>query len=388
MKKGASLAKGLPPGKLSLRANGRNSSLQQENMEEITNRCAKLKLSLREDVEVAIQAPLTEEGPVLIGKFCTKRKINLESVARVLKSVWRAEHNFEVSDLGDNKVMFLFQSKDDLDRVLLLSPWSFDKYLLILHKLVRGEAVKDIKFDRSPFWIQLHGLPTMCQTKEVGMSVGVTLGEVVKVDANGKGFCLGNCLRIRVILDVSLPLCRGRKVRLGEYGLKWVDFRYERLPIFCYLCGKVDHDERDCLQWIRSNVTLRTEEKQFGPWLRALPEKNQKPQLVMAEKQGEIRFGEGGKEILERGVTRVEVPAPVTMSRHDNPPRIKGSVAKARANVEKDGASPANVRIKNPDSSPALNFEQQLKEIDDAINGSVSDLNSVNKSGNMRGEGE
>ncbi|XP_065617777.1 uncharacterized protein LOC136062543 [Quercus suber] len=137
-------------------------------MEEIIDRCAKLKLLLREDVEVAIQAPLTEEGLVLIGKFCTKRKINLESVARVLRSVWRAEHNFEVNDLGENKVMFLFQSKDDMERVLLLNPWSFDKYLLILHKMVRGEAVKDIKYDRSPFWIQIHGLPTMCQTKEVG----------------------------------------------------------------------------------------------------------------------------------------------------------------------------------------------------------------------------
>ena len=31
----------------------------------------------------------------------------------------------------------------------------------------------------------------MCQTKEVGMSIGATLGEVVKVDANEEGFCLG-----------------------------------------------------------------------------------------------------------------------------------------------------------------------------------------------------
>lgn len=131
-------------------------------MEEITKRCAKLKLSLREDVEVAIYAPLTEDGLVLIGKFCTKRKINLESVVRVLRLVWRAEHNFKVSDLGENKVMFLLQSKDDMERVLLLSPWSFDKYLLILHKLEHGEAVKDIKLNKSPFWIQIHGLPTMC----------------------------------------------------------------------------------------------------------------------------------------------------------------------------------------------------------------------------------
>lgn len=60
----------------------------------------------------------------------------------------------------------------------------------------------------------------MCQIKEVGMSIDATLGEVEKVDANEKGFCLGSYLRIRVSLDVSMPLCRGRKVRLGEYGLK------------------------------------------------------------------------------------------------------------------------------------------------------------------------
>ena len=157
-------------------------------MEEITDRCARLKLLIREDVEVAIHAPLKEDGPILIRKFSTKRRINLESVARVLKSVWKAENNSEVSDLSENKVIFLFQMKDDMDRVLLLNPWSFDKYLLILHKLERGEVVKDIKFDRTPFWIQIHGLPTMCQTKEVGISIRATLGEVEKVDANGKGF--------------------------------------------------------------------------------------------------------------------------------------------------------------------------------------------------------
>ena len=43
--------------------------------------------------------------------------------------------NFEVSDVGENKVMFLFQQEEDLDRVLMLSPWSFEKYLLVLHKL-------------------------------------------------------------------------------------------------------------------------------------------------------------------------------------------------------------------------------------------------------------
>ena len=43
-------------------------------MEEIIDRCAKLKLSLREDVEVAIHAPLTKDGPILIGSFVLSEK--------------------------------------------------------------------------------------------------------------------------------------------------------------------------------------------------------------------------------------------------------------------------------------------------------------------------
>uniref|UniRef100_A0A7N2MKG4 Uncharacterized protein n=1 Tax=Quercus lobata TaxID=97700 RepID=A0A7N2MKG4_QUELO len=53
----------------------------------------------------------------------------------------------------------------------------------------------------------------MCQTKDVRMSIGATLGEVEKVDdANENGFCLGNFLRIWVLIDISMALCRGRKV--------------------------------------------------------------------------------------------------------------------------------------------------------------------------------
>lgn len=47
----------------------------------------------------------------------------------------KTERNFEVSDMGENRNLFKFKKQEDMDRVLLLSPWSFDKYLVILHKL-------------------------------------------------------------------------------------------------------------------------------------------------------------------------------------------------------------------------------------------------------------
>jgi len=69
-------------------------------MEEIMNQCARLKLSEREVNEVDLALIAREQGHVLAGKFCTKRRVNLESVARVLRTVWRTEKSFEVHNMG------------------------------------------------------------------------------------------------------------------------------------------------------------------------------------------------------------------------------------------------------------------------------------------------
>ncbi|KAK7860070.1 hypothetical protein CFP56_042179 [Quercus suber] len=122
-------------------------------MEDIANRCASLRLSDIEECEVDLTPPMQEAKHVLAGKFCTKRRVNLKLVVRVLKSIWRTEKNFEVCDMGDNKALIHFEEANDLDKVLLLRPWSFDKYLVVLHKLRAGEAVNKLTFNRASFWV-------------------------------------------------------------------------------------------------------------------------------------------------------------------------------------------------------------------------------------------
>ena len=41
-------------------------------------------------------------------------------------------------------------------------------------------------------------------------------------------------MRIRVVLDVSLPLCRGRVISLENGKNLWITLKYERLPNICY----------------------------------------------------------------------------------------------------------------------------------------------------------
>ena len=122
-------------------------------MDAITTKCANIKLTERERSEVDLAPPGVDQGLVLAGKFYTKRRVNLEAIGRALRSVWRTKRDFEVSDLGKNKVLFSFQVKEDLDRVLLQGPWSFDKYILLPHKLKVSELVSSLTFHEATFWV-------------------------------------------------------------------------------------------------------------------------------------------------------------------------------------------------------------------------------------------
>ena len=73
-------------------------------------------------------------------------------------------------------------------------------------------------------------------------------------------------------IDLSLPLCRGRLVSVGEGGKQvWISLKYERLPNICYWCGRLTHDDRDYDLWIDSEGTLKPKQREFGPHLRAQP---------------------------------------------------------------------------------------------------------------------
>ncbi len=68
-------------------------------------------------------------------------------------------------------------------------------------------------------------------------------------------------------LDISQPLCRGRKVGLGDQDY-WVSFKYEWLPNFCYWCGLLTHDEKECEIWLRFKCSFSTTDQQYRTWLR------------------------------------------------------------------------------------------------------------------------
>ena len=63
---------------------------------------------------------------------------------------------------------------------------------------------------------------------------------------------------------------RGKILQIEGLNIGWVYFQYERLPIFCYRCGILGHNEQECPQ--RKTRLLSTENEDFlyGHGLRAV----------------------------------------------------------------------------------------------------------------------
>ena len=73
-------------------------------------------------------------------------------------------------------------------------------------------------------------------------------------------------MRVRLRLDITKPIPRGRIVTFGSVGKMWVSFKYERLQWLCFNCGIIGHLERDCVSRLRARKCIG--EAQYGAWLR------------------------------------------------------------------------------------------------------------------------
>ena len=97
---------------------------------------------------------------------------------------------------------------------------------------------------------------------------------------------------------------------VGEGGKHaWIAFKYERLPNLCYWCGRITRDDKDCELWIDNKGTLKVEQHEFGPQLRAPPfvatKKNMVPgYYAVKKKEGSGASADrvsGRNSILGRG---------------------------------------------------------------------------------------
>ena len=111
------------------------------------------KLSLLDEEEIGIACPKKAEPDIftLAAKFLTKRVVNVESVARMFRPLWRSEKDVQIKDMGDNILFFNFEDECDLDRVLDHEPWTYDKHLVVFEKVTANVPISSLAFQFTTF---------------------------------------------------------------------------------------------------------------------------------------------------------------------------------------------------------------------------------------------
>ncbi|KAL5806119.1 hypothetical protein ACOSQ4_028852 [Xanthoceras sorbifolium] len=284
------------------------------NADDIASRCAALSLEIDSmEPRIVLETPLKEAGArklalCLVGKILTTKLINRDAFRTIIPKIWRTTQTFIIENVKENVFVFQFQNQADKRRVLTGGPWSFDKCLIVLEEPLGDGKFLEMGFTNVQFWVQLHNVPLVCMTKEIGWALGNKIGRVTDIDVGATGDCLGRFLRVRVVIDVSKPLSRYLRVCLSEGDPDTVLLlRYERLTEYCFQCGVVGHIVRECQLVHDIGGSSSVPEYKFGNWMRTeSPPKARYPRTVndgsteiYKQKQGSVVLYSPGLEALD-----------------------------------------------------------------------------------------
>lgn len=167
-----------------------------------------LSLNEREGGKLAVKKDRATQEFTLVAKFLTKQVLNTEAIVRTSSPLSRAKNGFKVRDAGDHTMLFVFDNAEEVNKILMSEPWSFDRHLVILQWLESSTPVHALKLDSVSVWLQVHHTPVNYLNRGVVEDLCEAIG-VVDRSANDTEVDRGSFFRVRVRVDISMPLCRG-----------------------------------------------------------------------------------------------------------------------------------------------------------------------------------
>ena len=95
-------------------------------MEELTKNWKYLTLSECEGSNFHIKEEHAKTKFILAAKFLTKRALNIDAIAKTFIPLWRSKNGFKIKKESDHVVLFSFDDKSEMEKVIAIEPWSFD----------------------------------------------------------------------------------------------------------------------------------------------------------------------------------------------------------------------------------------------------------------------
>ena len=74
-------------------------------------------------ITLDIENPTAKEV-ILAAKFMTRRALNIEAIGRTLNPLWKTQNCFEMRDVGNHILLFVFSNENEAERIIAIEPWT------------------------------------------------------------------------------------------------------------------------------------------------------------------------------------------------------------------------------------------------------------------------
>ena len=148
----------------------------------------------------------------LLFKLQTNRDFNKQAFKSTIQQLWRGSQHVTIKEVGNNLFLAIFDTEEHMNDILDRSSQSFDKRLVLLKRFTSDVSSKNVTFQWSPFWIRVFNIPIKSMNAIFGNYIANEIGIPLLVDAPKSGLAWGPFLRIRVDVDITKPLMRGKMI--------------------------------------------------------------------------------------------------------------------------------------------------------------------------------
>ncbi|KAL8524501.1 hypothetical protein ACS0TY_014190 [Phlomoides rotata] len=104
----------------------------------------------------------------LMGKVATGKPFNAFGFLEVMKRAMNPSNGFTAKEIGPNLFSFHFNSHEDLLEVKKMEPWHFEKNLVLLKEIEKGEQPLTVSFTTINMWVRLYDRPMYLSESESG----------------------------------------------------------------------------------------------------------------------------------------------------------------------------------------------------------------------------
>jgi hypothetical protein len=182
----------------------------------------------------------------LVGRFLHDRPVKFNNMKVRLAEVWRPVKSMSVKEASQGRYLFKFFHPLDIEAVIKGGPWTFDNFTLIVERLKVGVPLHDIPLFHVNFWVQIYNILVGMMLEKVGKGLANYIGEFLEYDKNNNTSFYRQYMRVKVRVDVRKPLRIEKKIVVNGGAGGVVKFKYEKIGLFCFVCGILGHSETKC----------------------------------------------------------------------------------------------------------------------------------------------